>query len=164
MAAVERIADKLARQPAFSYRADPSVPTFPDNDPVIVYDGVCVLCSRSMRIIANGDHNHRFRFMSAQSPKGQALFQHYGLDPVEFETVLLIENGRAYGKLDMITRVVGQLGGYYWFLSALRVMRLLPGRFQDWCYDRIAKNRYSLFGRSDVCIAADPSWHDRVID
>ena len=164
MAASQRIAAKLAERPAYSYRHEQSVPKFPDDHPAIVYDGVCVLCSRSMRIIARGDHAGRYRYISAQSALGQALFRQYGLDPAEFETVLLIEDGRAYGKFDMIARVAANLGGVYRLLSALRLMQVLPGRVQDWCYDRIAKNRYRVFGRSDVCIMPDMSWRDRVIE
>jgi predicted DCC family thiol-disulfide oxidoreductase YuxK len=164
MAASQRIADKLASHAAYSYRSDPNVPAFPDERPVIVYDGVCVLCSRSMRIIARGDRDGRFRFMSAQSLTGQALFRHYRLDVHDFETVLLIDNGRAYGKIDMISRVATRLGGIYRPLSVLAVMRLLPGRVQDWCYDLIARNRYAWFGRTDVCMLPDEGWRARVID
>ena len=124
----QRTADKLATHSAYSYRNDPNVPPFPDDHPVIVHDGVCVLCSRSMRIIARGDRAGRFRFMSAQSATGQALYKHYDLDAQDFETVLLIESGRVYGKLDMIQHVAGQLSGPYLLFSALAVMRLLPGR------------------------------------
>ncbi len=164
MAALLRVADKLASRSAYSYRRDPNVPAFSDEHPVIVYDGVCVLCSRSMRVIARGDRAGRFRFMSAQTLTGQALYRHYGLDPVDFETVLLVDNGRAYGKLDMITQVADQLSGFDRLLSVLRIMRLLPGRIQDWCYDLVAGNRYAVFGRSDVCIIPDASWRGRVID
>ncbi len=164
MAQVLRIATRLAQHQAYSYRHDLNVPAFPDDQPVIVYDGVCVLCSRSMRIIARGDRAGRYRYMSAQSPIGQALFAHYGLDAEQFETVLLIEAGRAFGKLDAIMRIAGQLRGIYRPLGLLRVMRVLPGRLQDWCYDSIAKNRYSLFGRTDACIMPDASWRARVIE
>ena len=112
MAALLRVADKLASQSAYSYRRDPNVPAFSDEHPVIVYDGVCVLCSGSIRVIARGDRAGRFRFMSAQTLTGQALYRHYGLDPVDFETVMLVDNGRAYGKLDMITQVADQLSGF----------------------------------------------------
>ena len=164
MAQTLRITLRLARHQAYSYRQDPKVPAFPDDHPVIVYDGVCVLCSRSMRIIARGDRAGRYRYISAQSPLGQALFAHYGLDVGQFETVLLIEAGRAHGKLDAITRISGNLNGVYRTLGVLRVMRVLPGRLQDWCYDAVAKNRYSLFGRTDACIMPDASWRARVIE
>jgi predicted DCC family thiol-disulfide oxidoreductase YuxK len=161
MAASARIAAQLAAHDAYSYRRDAAVPAFADDAPLIVYDGVCVLCSAAMRWIATSDRRARYRYASAQSDLGQALFRHYRLDPVNFETVLLIENGRAYGKLDMACRVSQEIGGPWRIFSALG---LLPGRVQDWCYDRIAKNRYRLFGQRDVCIMPDASWRARVIN
>ena len=156
-----RVADRLAAREGYSYRADTSVPKFPDDQPLIVYDGVCVLCSSTMRFIATRDVHGRFRYASAQSALGQALFRHYGLDPQAFETVLLIEDGRAYGKLDVVRRVAREIGG---LARAVHVFTLLPGRWQDWCYDLVARNRYRLFGRSDTCIMPDPSWRQRVIE
>jgi predicted DCC family thiol-disulfide oxidoreductase YuxK len=156
-----RVADRLASHPAYSYASDPAVPAFPDDASVIVYDGVCVLCSHAMRIIATRDRRARYRYVSAQSPLGQALFRHYGLDAANFETVLLIEQGRGYGKLDMARRVAAEIGGPY---RGVAVFGLLPGRIQDWCYDLVAQNRYRLFGRRDVCIAPDASWRTRVIE
>ncbi len=153
--------DGLIQAPPYSYRNDPAVPPFPDDKALIVYDGVCVLCSTTMRTIAARDTAGHYRFASGQSALGQALFRHYRLDPESFETVLLIEHGLAYGKLDMVRRVAGQLGGAY---RALQVFAILPSAVQDWCYDRIAKNRYRLFGRTDVCMLPDPSWRNRVIE
>jgi predicted DCC family thiol-disulfide oxidoreductase YuxK len=161
VADTDRCADRLARRAAYSYRIDPAVPAFPDDRPVIVYDGVCVLCSAAMRVIARRDTAAHFRFVNGQSAVGGALFRHYGLDPVNFETVLLIDEGRAFGKLDMTRRVADLIGGPW---RLFEVFAILPGAMQDWCYDLIAKNRYRLFGRSDVCIAPDPSWRARIIE
>lgn len=160
-AAPERCAARLARRQAYSYSDDRQVPAFPDDKPVIVYDGVCVLCSGAMRAIARRDRHLRYRFVSGQSMLGTALFRHYGLDPADFETVLLIEDGRAYGKLDMTRRVAAEIGGPW---RLFEMFAILPAAMQDWCYDLIAKNRYRLFGRSDVCIAPDASWRARIIE
>jgi predicted DCC family thiol-disulfide oxidoreductase YuxK len=161
MRGTPRVAERLAALPAFSYRDDPAVPTFADDRPIIVYDGVCILCSKSMRRIANADRRQQFRFMSAQSSVGQAVFRHYSLDPNDFETVLLLDQGRAYGKFDAIARIGTGLGGVYRAAAAVRVA---PGRVQDWAYDAIAKNRYRIFGRTDQCMMPDASWRSRVIE
>ena len=161
MAHTEAMAARLSPFAPYSYRSDPNVPAFPDDAPVIVYDGVCVLCSAAMRRIAKGDVDRRFRYVAGQSALGQALFAHYRLDADGFETVLLIENGRAFGKLDMAERVARVIGGCW---RAIHLFRPLPDRLRDWCYDLVAKNRYRLFGRSDVCIAPDPGWRDRIIE
>lgn len=150
----------IAARAAYSYRDDPAVPAFPDDHPLIVFDGVCVLCSRAMRDIAIRDRSGRYHFTACQSTLGAALMRHYGLDPDNPDTVLLIDNGRACGKLDMAAKLAGDLGGP-WLLFGL--LRGLPRSWQDWCYDRVAKNRYHWFGRREACIVPDPAWRARVI-
>jgi predicted DCC family thiol-disulfide oxidoreductase YuxK len=46
---------------------------------------------------------------------------------------------------------------------AASVVRILPARLGEWLYDRIALNRYALFGRTETCVMPDASWRDRVI-
>lgn len=145
----------------YGYRADPAVPPFPDDRPLIVYDGVCVLCSHAMSDIARRDTGGRFRFTACQSPVGAALMRHYGIDPNAPDTVLLVEDGRAYGKLDMAARVATVLGGRW---RLLHLFGVLPRSVRDWCYDRVAKNRYRLFGRTEACARPDPAWRARVIE
>ena len=155
------VADLLAKRPPYSYRLDATVPRFADGKPLIVFDGICVLCSRFAEFVARRYRDHKFRFTAAQSPLGQALFAHYGLDPVNFETNLLIEDGVALGKFDAFARIVPRLGGPCRMAVAVRI---LPRPIADWLYDRIALNRYRLFGRRDACVVPGPNWQGRVID
>ena len=143
-----------------SYRDDHAVPDFDDSHPLIVYDGVCVLCSRFVRFVIRRDRDARFRFTAAQSPLGQALYRHYGLDPVEFETNLLIADGRMHAKMNAFAGVMARLP---WPWRALAAARLLPGPVGRWLYDRIAKNRYRLFGRLDACMVPDADVRARFI-
>ena len=152
---------RLARMPPYSYRNDPAVPGFPDDKSLIVFDGVCVLCSGWARFVLRRDHAFAFRMTTAQSPLGQALFRHYGLDTEDFETNLVITGGRAYAKLDTVAEVGRRLGGVWRLASALR---LLPRPIADRLYDRIATNRYRLFGRTDSCMIPPPEWRKRFID
>ena len=152
---------RLAAALSYSYRADPAVPCFDDTRALIIYDGVCVLCSHAMRQIAERDTKGHFQYASAQSPLGQALFKHYALDPVAFETVLLLSDGRAFGKLDMVLEVARVLGGPW---RLFQIFKPLPRALQDRAYDLIANNRYRLFGRTEACMLPDASWRARVID
>lgn len=154
-------ASRLAARPPYSYRDDPAVPPFPDDRPLIVFDGVCALCSGFVRFVVRHDHARAFRFVSAQSPLGQALMRHWHLDPVNYESNLLIVGGRAFGKMAAFVRIMHGLGGR-WRLAGL--VGMLPARAADWLYDRIALNRYRLFGRTQACMIPDPSWRDRLLD
>jgi predicted DCC family thiol-disulfide oxidoreductase YuxK len=105
--------------------------------------------------------NFAFRLTTAQSPLGQALFRHYGLDTETFETNLVLADGRAHAKLDTVALVGERLGGGW---RAFSLLRLLPRSFADWLYDRVARNRYALFGRTERCMIPPPEWRDRFID
>jgi hypothetical protein len=74
------ISRRLADARPYSYRDDPAVPDFPDDKALIVFDGVCVLCSRLVQFAVKRDPNAEFKLCTAQSEIGQALFRHYGLD------------------------------------------------------------------------------------
>ena len=143
--------------PVFSYRDDPGVPAFPDDRPLIVFDGVCVLCSASARFVVRHDAAGRFRLAAAQSPVGQGLYRHFGLSPTDYDTFLLVEDGRAFLKSDAALRVAGRLG-LPWSLA--RVLRIAPRGLRDAAYDVVARNRYRIFGRRDACFlpAADQAW------
>ena len=108
---------------AFSYREDPSVPSFPDDRPIIMFDGYCVLCSRFARFILKHDRQAVFRLMAAQTPLGQAIYRHLGLDPVKFETNVLLEDGRAWFKSAGTIKMCVHLG-FPWSLSL--ILRLVP--------------------------------------
>jgi predicted DCC family thiol-disulfide oxidoreductase YuxK len=161
MGASGNVSQRLAGRAPYSYRADPSVPPFPDDGALLVFDGVCVLCSGSAKFILKRDSARRFRFATAQSLLGQALFRHYGLDAQTFETNLVLFEGRAHGKLDTVILAGALLGGVW---RALTLLRALPRPLGDWLYDRVAQNRYRLFGRTDTCMMPPPEWRERFID
>ena len=106
------------------------------------------------------DAGKRFRFTSAQGPLGQALYSDLGLDTANFETNLLVVDGVVYGKLRGLIEILMRLGGI-WRTAA--VLRVLPARLGDWLYDRVATNRYRLFGVRETCWLPSPDLADRVI-
>src|SRR5262249_53780228 len=124
----------MARE-AFSYRTDPTVPTFPDDRPIVIFDGKCVLCSSFVQFILTRDRRHRFRLMAAQTALGIALYQHYHLDPTDYETNILIEDGRAWLKSEGSIRIFERLG-FPW--SMVSILRVLPRRVRDWFYEIVA--------------------------
>ena len=145
-----------------SYRGDGSVPRFDDARPIVVFDGVCVLCSGWMDFLVRRDPDGtRFRFVIAQSPLGQALYRHYRLDPVDFETNLVIDGGRLHTKLDAFAAVMRNLPGLW---PALSIARILPTFLADRLYDCVAKNRYRWFGKRDTCLMPTAELRARFLD
>ena len=93
-------------QAQYSYRQDADVPDFADDRPLIVFDGECVFCSAWVQFALKHDKAERYRFLAAQTPLGEALYRHYGLDDRDYETNILIEDGRAFFKSDGSIRMV----------------------------------------------------------
>ena len=145
---------------AFSYRSDPAVPSFPDDRPILIFDGNCVLCSTFVQFILRTDKERRFRLLSAQSLLGTALYGHFGLASVDYETNILLEDGHAWLKSEGSIRVFERLG-FPW--SLMSIGRLLPRPIRDWLYERIARNRLRWFGVRETCYLPDPSQADRFL-
>lgn len=145
---------------AFSYRRDPAVPAFADDKAIVIFDGKCVMCSHFAQMIIRRDRARRFRLLAAQSPLGDALYRHYGLDPVAYETNVLIEDGRAWFKSEASIRILSRLG-LPWSIAVLG--RVLPLGLRDRLYNVIARNRLRWFGVRDVCYAPHAEDVDRFL-
>ncbi|MBI2255820.1 MAG: DUF393 domain-containing protein [Proteobacteria bacterium] len=146
--------------PAYSYRDDPAVPSFPDDRPLIIFDGVCALCSGFVRLVLRHDPRGQFRFAPAQSALGTALYRHYGLDSENWESNLLIADGQLSLRSEAAIGIISRFGGLW---RLLRVLRVLPRSWRDGLYDVIAANRYRWFGQHAYCAVPDPALADRFL-
>jgi predicted DCC family thiol-disulfide oxidoreductase YuxK len=136
------------------------VPGFPDERPIILFDGHCVLCSAWARFVLGQDTAARYRLLPAQTRLGEALYRHYGLNSPDYETNVLIEEGLAWFKSEGTIRMFEGLG-FPW--SLLRILRVVPEAVRDRLYDLIARNRLKLFGRREACFLAEPGQEERFL-
>ena len=127
------------------------VPDLPDG--IVLYDGVCVLCSAWFRFVAARDPAARFRFTPIQGAFGRRLAVRLGIDPDSPATNAVVIEGRAYLRSDGALQMLRRLPGWSWTGLLLG----LPRPMRDWAYDRIARNRYRLFGRTEVCMVPQPA-------
>ena len=134
-------------------------PVWPD-DGVILFDGVCVFCSRWVRFIVARDQAARFRFTPIQSAYGARLAQALGIDPDAPDTNAVVHGGVAYFKSDGALTVLSQLPGWGW----VRALFVVPRFIRDAVYDVVAKNRYRIFGKYDACIVPDAGLRARIIE
>ena len=137
-----------ARPAPYSYRSDPRVPPFPDERPIFIFDAHCVLCSRWVELVLRYDREGRYRLLSAQSALGRSLYVHYGLDPENYETNILLIDGVALIKAEGSIRLAVGLG-LPWSLAG--ILRVLPRRLADVLYEWVARNRFRMFGRRETC-------------
>lgn len=145
---------------AYSYRDDPAVPPFPDDRPIIVFDGYCALCTGWARFVLRHDRAGVYRLLRAQSPLGRALYVHYRLDPDNYETNILIADGHAWFKSEGSIRMAEGLG-WPWRLAA--AFRILPRALRDRMYAFIARNRLRFFGKRASCYLPDAGFEDRFL-
>lgn len=129
-------------------------------DDLILFDGVCVLCSYWARFVIERDEACRFRFLAVQSPQGRRLAESFGIDPDDPETNVVILGGRAFFKSDAALAVAPHLRGMRW----TRVLKLAPRGLRNWLYDRVARNRYALFGRDEACLRPTPELAARLLN
>lgn len=132
---------------------------WPDDD-VILYDGVCVFCSRWIRFVTARDKDRRFRFIAIQSGYGTRLAQAFGIDPHDPDTNAVIHGGVAWFKSDAALTVLSQLPGWGW----VRVLCLFPKPPRDAVYNLVARNRYRIFGKYQECFVPDAGLRARVME
>ncbi len=128
--------------------------------PLIVFDGVCVLCSSFIHWVLARDREKQFLFTTAQSSLGQALYRHFELNTQEFETNLVIVDGQVKMRMQAFFLVCRTIG-YPWRL--LCVLGALPNFVLDWVYERIKRNRYAVFGKRETCMVPGPDIENRFI-
>jgi len=124
-------------------------PNIDINDCVILFDGVCKLCNVWTQFIVKVDTQQRFKLCSVQSPEGQSILNHFKMPTDHFDTMLFVEGNQYSDKSDAFLNVVNKLG-FPWRL--LYIFKVLPKGIRNWLYDRIARNRYYLFGQYDTCM------------
>jgi predicted DCC family thiol-disulfide oxidoreductase YuxK len=135
-----------------------------DGAPVLLYDGVCGFCNKSVQLILDHDRRGEMRFAALQSDYGLSVIERHkelrGIDSVVF-----IERDaggeRVYVRSDAALKVAAYLGGFW---KLFLVARVLPVRLRDYCYDLFARNRYKLFGKYDSCMLPPPEVRSRFLD
>ncbi|WP_315703134.1 MULTISPECIES: thiol-disulfide oxidoreductase DCC family protein [unclassified Bradyrhizobium] len=132
---------------------------WPDDD-VILYDGVCVFCSRWVRFVIARDREARFRFTPIQSAYGTRLAQAFGIDPDDPDTNAVVHGGRAHLKSNAALTVLSTLPGWRW----TRVLFAVPKPLRDVVYGLVARNRYRIFGRYEACFIPDAELRARVLE
>jgi predicted DCC family thiol-disulfide oxidoreductase YuxK len=127
-------------------------------DDTILFDGVCVLCSGWVRFVAARDGG-RFSFVPVQSPYGRILAERLGISADMPESNAVVLGGVAHFKSDAAVAVLSLLPSW----DAARMLGWMPRRLRDTLYDRVAQNRYRLFGRTDACMVPPPGLARRVL-
>lgn len=134
----------------------------PTDKGVVLFDGVCNFCNDSVNFIIDRDPNDNFRFASLQSKTGQELLAKLNLPTENFDSVVLVQNGKLYQKSDAALRIANELKGAW---SIFGKMRWVPRFIRDGVYNFIANNRYRFFGKKeDACVLPTPERRERFLE
>jgi predicted DCC family thiol-disulfide oxidoreductase YuxK len=130
------------------------------NARIVLFDGVCNLCNGWVQFLIAHDPHGKLRLAAVQSHTGQAILAWCGLPTDHFDTMVFVEKGKAYIKSEAFLRVVRHLGWPWCWLS---LGTFFPCALRDWLYDRLARNRFRLFGRRETCMMPSPELAGRFL-
>ena len=118
------------------------------------------MCNGLVRFIIKRDKEGKFRFASLQSETGQQRLGQFGLEKNEFESFVLIRDDKYYLKSTGVLKMLRELGGIW---KLFYVFIFIPRPLRDLLYDAIAKSRYKIFGKRDVCMIPTPVLKERFL-
>ena len=120
----------------------------PPEPRIVVFDGICNLCSSVVDFISARDPHSVFTFVPMQSPRGQLLLEEHGVSIDQVDTFLLIGSGGTLVRSDAAIAIAAHLRRPWNMLTALRHV---PRPVRDWAYSLVARNRYKWFGKRATC-------------
>jgi predicted DCC family thiol-disulfide oxidoreductase YuxK len=130
------------------------------NKGMVIFDGYCNFCSRSVLFIIRRDKKRYFKFAASQTRKGEEILDRYRLGELARHSMVLIEQGKVYHKSTAAMRITRHLTGVWWVLY---VFMIIPRKLRDFIYDLMARNRYRVFGMRDRCFIPGPEIRDRFL-
>jgi predicted DCC family thiol-disulfide oxidoreductase YuxK len=126
---------------------------------IILFDGTCAFCEKSVRFIATRDHGY-FRFGASQNPEGQALLEKLGTSREAARSLILIEGDRVYLRSDAALRIAQRMNAPWKYAG---VLLIVPRPIRDLVYRGVAAIRYRIAGRSNACEIPPPEIRSRLI-
>jgi predicted DCC family thiol-disulfide oxidoreductase YuxK len=130
------------------------------NSRIILFDGVCNLCSGFMQFVYKRDSKRLFKFAWLQDDKSKEILEWLNLDSENFQTIIFIENEYPYFKSTAFLKIIKYLR-FPW--PILTVGYIFPRFIRDWIYDYVAENRYKWFGKKEKCMVPMRDMVDRFL-
>lgn len=120
---------------------------------IVIFDGICNLCARSVQFILRHESEPRFQFSPVQSAAGARILSEHGFSAADVDTFVLVSEGKVYTRSTAALRIARHFKNAW---RLLRVLWVVPRTVRDALYDFVARNRYSWYGKSDSCMVPTP--------
>jgi predicted DCC family thiol-disulfide oxidoreductase YuxK len=114
---------------------------------IVLFDGVCNLCNRSVDFIIRNEKSYKLQFASLQSDVGKSIVSKSGLDEIP-DSVMLYVDGKLLVRSDAVLAISTYLNRPYAYGI---IFKNVPKVLRDSVYNLIAKNRYRWFGKKETC-------------
>lgn len=132
-----------------------------EENPVMLFDGVCNLCAWSVQFVLKRDRRGEFRFASLQSEVAAQLLDGCHFQGSDLDSVILIDSAGCWARSAAALRIARRLR-FPWPL--LYAFVIVPRPLRDLLYRFIARNRYRWFGRKEQCWLPEENWRQRFLD
>lgn len=113
---------------------------------IILFDGECLLCNRSVQYIIKRDPLMKFKFALIESDVGKSLIEEYQITE-DIDSVILIEGESYYIKSTAVINICREIN-----MGFVSIFSIIPFRVRDKLYDLVARNRIRWFGKSNHCM------------
>lgn len=131
-----------------------------NDSPIILFDGVCNVCSSGVQFVIKHDKNSHFLFSSLQSPFGQKVLNDLGLDQNNFSSLILIDGEKTFYKSTAALKISKKMNG---IIPLFWGFIIVPRFIRDWIYSIVARNRYKWFGKKEECWLPTPDLKSRFL-
>ncbi|MEJ7627787.1 MAG: thiol-disulfide oxidoreductase DCC family protein [Ferruginibacter sp.] len=131
------------------------------SQPIILFDGICNLCNRSVQFVIKNDPAGLFKFTPLQGNTGKKILSDFKLSTLHFDSFILFENGKIYTRSTAALLVAKKLKSP---VKLLYGFIIVPPVIRNVVYNFIAKNRYRWFGKTDSCMIPSPALQDRFLN
>ena len=127
---------------------------------IVIFDGICNLCARSVQFILRHEAEARFLFSPLQSVAGKRILESHGYASTGVASFVLVSDGKVYTRSTAALRIARHFKGPW---QLVRAFWVVPRPLRDLLYDLVARNRYSWFGKTESCMVPTPELSSRFL-
>jgi predicted DCC family thiol-disulfide oxidoreductase YuxK len=131
---------------------------------VVLYDGICGLCDKSVQWLLDHDPDGQLRFAPLQGPTAASILARHPSLPRTLETVIFVEQDGERERVHVRSHAIFHICKYVRGVArGLAIFRFLPAVLTDLAYRLVARLRYRIWGQLDQCRVPTPDERARFL-